>query len=360
MQHSLTLYRQLSQSRWPKSYLSKFLLVAFIGVHVPLLSIVLYMVLASSSWSVAMPIVVVSLVATLVGSVLTIVIQRHLLAPVAQTSQALHDYVRQGRIPQLPIEYNDEAGLLMANAQHCVSSLDQLLKLKSDMLAIVAHDLRSPLMTIMIANEMMSKTLQQMQVDVTPVKKYLDRIQTASQHQLALVNNTMSLVLAESGKIKIQPSEIDLHCLLHQVFTETKLQADHKGIRYQLASTAVPVVNVRADVPKTMQILNNLVSNAIKFTPVGGMIELGATCKEDALEFSIKDSGLGMDAAKLQQLFEPFSSAHRPGTAQEQGFGLGLWICKIFTEAQGGTLAVQSLPGQGSCFTVRLPLLAGG
>ena len=155
---------------------------------------------------------------------------------------------------------------------------------------------------------------------------------------MEMVNNTLNLVLSESGKITAQPSEIELHRLLQQVFIETKPQAEHKGVRY-FSPTIDPKVNIWADVPKTMQILSNLVNNAIKFTPVGGIIELGATYNENALEFSIKDTGLGMDTAKVQQLFKPFSSAHRPGTAQEQGFGLGLWICKTFTEAQGGSLA---------------------
>ena len=171
MHQSLTLYRQLSGSRWPQSYLSKFLLVAFIGVHIPLLSLVIYMVLRSSSWSTVWPMLVVTLVATLAGSLMTIVIQRQLLAPVSETSQALLDYFQRGQIPQLPIQFRDEAGLLMANAQHCVTSLDQLLKLKSDMLAIVAHDLRSPLTTIMIANEMIGKTLTHMNVDGIPGQK---------------------------------------------------------------------------------------------------------------------------------------------------------------------------------------------
>lgn len=356
MDHSLMLYRQLAQSRWPKSYLSKFLLVAFVGVHVPLLALVIYVVLVNSNGATALPLLLVSLIATLVGSLLTIFIQRKLLAPVSQTSQALHDYRQQGLLPQLPVQFSDEAGLLMANAQHCVTALDQLLKLKSDMLAIVAHDLRSPLMTIMIANEVMNKTLEQMNVDMSLVKKYTDRIQIAANSQLALVNNTLSLVLAESGKIKTQPSKIKLLGLLQQVFTETKLQADHKGVHYQLAPSAVPAVTIQADVPKMVQVLGNLVNNAIKFTPVGGTIELGAICRERTLEFYVKDSGVGMDAAKLQQIFEPFSHAQRPGTIQESGFGLGLWICKTFTEAQGGTLTVHSQPGQGSCFTVRMPM----
>ncbi|CAN5819023.1 N/A [soil metagenome] len=360
MHHSLTLYRELSRSGWPQSYLSKFLLVAFIGVHIPLLSLVIYIVLRSSSWAAVWPMLVVTLIATLVGSLLTIIIQRQLLAPVAQTSQALQDYHQQGQLPQLPIEFSDEAGRLMANAQHCVSTLDQLLKLKSNMLAIVAHDLRSPLTTIMIANEMIGKTLAQLDIDGSLVEKYTDRIHTAAQAQMQLVNNTLNLVLAESGKISAQPSEIELDCLLQQVFAETKLQADHKGIRYPVPNFA-PAVKIWADVPKTTQILSNLVNNAIKFTPVGGTIELDASCNADTIEFRVKDSGLGMDVAKLQQLFEPFSSAHRPGTAQEQGFGLGLWICKTFTEAQGGTVAVHSQLGQGSCFTVSLPMaLANG
>lgn len=352
---SLTFYRQLAKLRWPKSYLAKFLLVAFVGVHVPLLSILLYLVFANNRWATAFPILIVSLISTLSGSLITMFIQRQLLAPVSQTAEALQRYFQKGVIPQLPVAFSDEAGQLMANAQHCLISLDQLLKLRSDMLAIMAHDLRSPLMTITVASELMTKTLEQTHTDTPPLQKYIHRIQNAAQAQLNLINDTLNLMLAESGKIAVQPSEIELTQLLKYVFTETQLLADNKGVTYQLVQPIASETKIQVDIPKTHQVLTNLVNNAIKFTPSGGQIELSASTDQHTIAFYVKDSGRGMDATSLRHLFEPFSRAQRPGTGQEKGYGLGLWICKTFTEAQGGAITVESQVGQGSCFTVRLP-----
>ena len=109
------------------------------------------------------------------------------------------------------------------------------------------------------------------------------------------------------------------------------------------------------DVAKTKQLVTNLVTNAIKFTPSGGTIALTADYQNGIVIFRVRDSGLGMDAATRAALFQPFSNAQRTGTAKEAGTGLGLWICKTFVDAQDGQISVESEPGAGSCFIVNLP-----
>lgn len=331
------------------------LLIAFLGVHVPLLSIILYVSISASSWAVALPVLVVGLVSTLVGSLVTMVIQRKMLAPLLQASAAMHHYLERGTLPTLPISYEDEAGTLMANTQLCIMHLDSLLQLKQNLLAMLSHDLRNPITSVTLAADLMNQQLERGIVDAARLQKQLVKIKAASQSQLELMNNTLTLVQTEAGQLAVNMSVLTAQHLLEQLFAETHLQAQHKGLIYQVESTTAPDVQIELDASKTAQVLINLVNNAIKFTPTGGQLMVTAAIDARDLLFTVKDNGIGMDAATKDALFEPFSRAQRAGTAKEAGTGLGLWICKTFVEAQGGDIVVESQPGKGSCFTIRLP-----
>ena len=130
MTPKLSLYRALSRLPRPRTYLGKFLLTAFLGVHVPLIAVVCYVTARSQQWEGALPILLVALAATLVGTLATMYVQGRLLAPVLETSRALNDYVEQKILPALPTGFSDEAGRLMKDAQGCVIHLADLLQLK--------------------------------------------------------------------------------------------------------------------------------------------------------------------------------------------------------------------------------------
>lgn len=355
MTTTLTFYHWLSQISWPKSYLGKMLLISFLGVHIPLLSIILYVSVSASSWSVALPVLVVGLVSTLIGSLVTMVIQRKMLAPMLHASAALHHYLEQGALPTLPIVYTDEAGALMANTQLCIKHLDSLLQLKQNLLAMLSHDLRNPITSVTLAADLMNQQLDRGIVDAARLQKQLAKIKAASQSQLELMNNTLTLVQTEAGKLAVNTSTVTAQRLLELLFAETHLQAQHKGLVYQVETATAPDTQIELDASKTAQVLINLVNNAIKFTPTGGRLTVSSAIDAQEVHFIVKDSGVGMDAATRLALFEPFSRAQRAGTAKEAGTGLGLWICKTFVEAQGGHIVVESQPGEGSCFTIRLP-----
>src|SRR5687767_10833521 len=116
----LSVYHAFAALRAPRSYVGKFLLSAFVGVHVPLIAMLLYATLTSQSWAGAWPLLLVGLLATLLGTAITLLVQRALLAPLSYTATALNEYVTHKTLPSLPTQYEDEAGQLMQNAQHCV------------------------------------------------------------------------------------------------------------------------------------------------------------------------------------------------------------------------------------------------
>jgi len=356
MKHNpLAFYQSLARITWPKSYVGKMLLIAFLGVHIPLLSLISYTAIVTIHWTTAFSVIAVGVVATVIGSTITMLVQARALAPILQASTALNRYIANGELPTLPTNFTDEAGQLMANTQECITHLDSLLQLKQDLLAILSHDIRNPITSVTLATDLMTRELARPTLDAARLQRHLLKIRTASQQQMNLVANTLTLIQSEAGKLATQPTEVDLHKFSEELMAETQLQADHKGVSYQAKVTSAPGQKAILDVVKTKQLVTNLVTNAIKFTPTGGTITLEVEYQHDGVTLRVRDSGMGMDEATRAALFQRFSRAQRAGTAREAGTGLGLWICKTFVEAQNGSITVESEPGVGSCFTVYLP-----
>lgn len=355
MRHSFGVYRELSRLPWPKSYLGKFLFSAFVGVHVPLISILGYVVLRSHDWSAALPLLGVGLAATLVGTLATLMVQGRLLAPVLRTSEALDEYVRYKTLPDLPQGFGDEAGILMRNAQECVVHLAELLRLKNDLLAILSHDARSPLTGIIFAGDVSRLTLQDPNPDLGELREMNAIVRESARRQLELMDGMLTLARSDSGVLEVQRRRTDFGELLRGVVRNARLQAEQKGVALELAPGTGSGLKLEVDIQKTEQVIGNLVHNAIKFTPLGGTVVVELRVEEAEVEVCVRDSGIGISEDALMQLFKPFSKAHRGGTDREGGSGLGLWICKTFTELQGGRIGVESVPGEGSRFRVFFP-----
>lgn len=354
---SLRTYRRLSGLPWPRSYLGKFLLTAFVGVHLPLIAVLAYVALRSGDRGAALPVLGVTLAATLAGTAATLYVQGRLLAPVLRTAEALDAYVTRRELPALPTGYGDEAGRLMRGARECIEHLDRLVRLRSDLLAVVSHDIRNPLTSISAANDLSRLVLAGpvAEPDLAELREYTDIIRDAARRQLDLMNNVLLLARSESGEIQVSRGPTTAGRLLRRTVDGLRLPARQKGVELVVREGAGDERPVELDVPKTEQVLANLVQNALKFTPAGGRVEVCAEVEGGRVEFRVRDSGVGIPPESVEHLFQPFSRARRRGTASEDGSGLGLWICRTFTEVQGGSIAVQSAPGEGSVFRVVLP-----
>ena len=355
MNPRLSLYRALARLPRPRTYLGKFLLTAFLGVHVPLIAVVGYVAVRSQQWEDALPMLLVALVATLVGTLATMYVQGRLLAPVLETSRALNDYVEERIIPALPTEFSDEAGRLMKDAQGCVTHLADLLQLKNDLLATMSHDARSPLTTIMFANDMSLAALNDPSPDLRELREMNEIIRCSARRQLELMNDMMTLARADSGNIQVERGEVAAGELVRRAVENARLQAGQKGLRLVLAPGTGDDLRLEIDPSKTEQVLSNLIHNAIKFTPRGGRVVVAVGADDHAVVFSVRDTGVGIPEQALRELFQPFSNAQRNGTDREAGTGLGLWICKTFVELQGGRVEVESAIGEGSTFRVSFP-----
>jgi len=225
---------------------------------------------------------------------------------------------------------------------------------KSDFLASMSHELRTPLNAIILYSEL----LQEEAVDPAPHNPVpdLQRINSAGNHLLALVNGILDLSKIEAGKMTLSLETFDVRAMVDRlVDTVQPLVAKNANTLSIRCDDGLAAMH--ADPLKTRQILLNLLSNAAKFTR-GGSITFEAACDPKSpafVTFTVTDTGLGMTPEQTAKIFDPFTQADVTTTKRYGGTGLGLTIAARFCRLMGGTVSVASEPGHGSRFTVRLP-----
>lgn len=223
---------------------------------------------------------------------------------------------------------------------------------KSDFVATVSHELRTPL-TLILA------PLEQLSAATLPPADWRVQIDRAQRNALRLmnrVNDILDFSKAEAGKFELCPAPIDLNKMVGVLAEDAAMVAEGKGCT--LTCSIDPALGtVFLDPRHFEKILLNLVSNAIKFTPAGGTVHLAVTALDgDRFELAVQDSGIGIAPDKLPLLFQRFSQIDNSATRHYSGTGIGLALVKYLVELMGGEVGVNSEPGQGSCFFVRLPL----
>ncbi|MCD9113831.1 ATP-binding protein [Pseudomonas bijieensis] len=223
---------------------------------------------------------------------------------------------------------------------------------KSDFVATVSHELRTPL-TLILA------PLEQLSAASTPPADWRVQIDRAQRNALRLmnrVNDILDFSKAEAGKFELCPTPIDLNKTVGVLAEDAAMVAEGKGCT--LTCSIDPTLGtVFLDSRHFEKILLNLVSNAIKFTPAGGTVHLAVTALDgERFELAVQDSGIGIAPDKLPLLFQRFSQIDNSATRHYSGTGIGLALVKDLVELMGGEVGVNSEPGRGSCFFVRLPL----
>jgi adenylate cyclase len=225
---------------------------------------------------------------------------------------------------------------------------------KSDFLALMSHELRTPLNAVIGITEMLKEDAAE--GGRKELDEPLSRILRASRLLLTLINEILDLAKIEAGKLALRPERVDLDALVRDVLQTAEPLADKNRNRLAL-DCPEPLGEVSADGMRLRQIMLNLLSNACKFTEAG-TITLAVTREHaagdgDRLHLAVVDTGVGMRAEQLGQLFQEFS---QPGDQPRQGgTGLGLAISRRLARLMGGDISVESAPGRGSAFTVSLP-----
>ncbi|HEU4342908.1 MAG TPA: ATP-binding protein [Candidatus Binatia bacterium] len=231
--------------------------------------------------------------------------------------------------------------------------LKELDQMKSGFVSNVSHELRTPLTTIKASVDNM---LDRLTGDLTEKQVgYLTRVKSNADRLARLINNLLDLSTIEAGKIDLQPTKLPLVSLTKEVAESLRPVAVEKPISLDVAFVD-PRVTAWADRDKVMQVLMNLVGNALKFTPPRGKVTVGfARSGDQWVQISVADTGPGVPAEEVNKLFDRFYQVGQTGKQKTQGTGLGLAISKALVEMHGGKIWVESEQGKGSTFCFTLP-----
>jgi signal transduction histidine kinase len=241
---------------------------------------------------------------------------------------------------------------LLEETQRQAEKLEEANKLHADFSAMIAHDLRSPLHTIIGASEMMKDGL------LGPLnedqKNWLDRIKNNATGLINLVSDFLDVSKLESGRIELAESELDATELVRNTVQNFTPLATSKNITLTCVADE-SMLPIRADRRRLDQVLTNLVSNAVKFTGSGGAIEVRLRTDTEGLRVEVEDSGVGIPHDEIETLFQKYRQVKSLTVPAQEGTGLGLVICKMIVEAHGGKIWVDSEEGKGATFTFTLP-----
>ncbi|MDO8798947.1 ATP-binding protein [Phenylobacterium sp.] len=299
------------------------------------------------------------------------------IAPVQKLSDAMHDVAASGSFAPVQVEAQDALfRSLTASFNHLLAKLDareqalqQTLQelveardaanaantLKSQFLANMSHEIRTPLNGVLAMAEVMS--MGEME-DVQ--RERLEVIRQSGGLLLAVLNDVLDLSKIEAGKLTLLVDDFDLESAVAPARESFALMAQNKGLDFKLEVEATAQGAWRGDADRLGQIVGNLLSNAVKFTQGGEVAAaFGVNPDNGALRLTVRDTGLGIAAEKQATLFEKFVQADNSATRRFGGTGLGLAICRELTQMMGGAIWVDSREGQGSTFTVELPLERG-
>ena len=229
---------------------------------------------------------------------------------------------------------------------------------KSDFLANMSHDIRTPMNAIMGMTTLIEHDAQ----SPDKVHEYTKKIQCSSRHLLGLINDVLDMSKIESGKTTINVGEFYLPELLEQIDTAFRPQTDAKKQKFEIVIQNLEHKWLWGDSMRLLQILDNLLSNAYKYTPTGGNIRIEVQEMEQSsssyakLCFKVIDNGIGMSQEFLAKIYDSFTREERSVTNTIQGTGLGMSIVKSLVDLMGGSIDVESVQGKGTCFEVLLDL----
>lgn len=286
--------------------------------------------------------------ATAVALGLGLVLAQALTRPLRALAAASRAMAAGDLRQQVAVGARDELGDLASAFNQMSADLSRANDLRRQMTADIAHDLRTPLTVLAgYLESMRDGTL-------TPTLERLGLMDQEVQQLRRLVDDLRTLSLAEAGELRLQRDQVSPRELLEGVAARYAHQAAQKGL-HLTAQAAPDIPDLDADPERLVQVLGNLVTNALRHTPAGGRVTLLAQAAEGAVTLQVADTGSGIAPEDLPHIFDRFYRGDKSRQQSEGESGLGLAIVRSLTLAHGGTITVESQLGRGTCFTLTLP-----
>lgn len=256
-------------------------------------------------------------------------------------------------------ELNNELASAQRKLAKKTAELEKTNEIKNRMIGMAAHDLRNPLTIIQNYSNFLLEDLQKKDGNDSngEIQTIIKEIHNAGQFMLNLVTDLLNVSRIESGKITLNITEMDLIAFLKHHVSINTMFASKKNISLAF-NPELSSLSIEADKEKIQQVVNNLISNALKYSHPGTTITLDVNHQpeEKTVVFSVQDEGQGIPQEEMNELFKPFANISVQPTSGEDSTGLGLAITKKIVDAHKGSISVESEPGQGSEFFVKLPL----
>jgi len=256
------------------------------------------------------------------------------------------------------IENEDGRSIGVLSALQNVTQQEELNRRKNDILDVLGHDLRAPLGAIKQNFDVLIQSSNLNIDENSPQQKFLDNCKNNITRMSNMIEKILDTRQLETGKIMLKYDSIKTNSLLEDAAASLKEWADNKKIKIEVKANELP--DIEGDPERLYQILTNLISNALKFTPEEGSIAVGGKINKskegDLLEVSVTDSGMGISKENLTKIFDKYQQVGRNTPKGVRGLGLGLSICKTIAELHGGTIWADSEPEKGSTFTFQIPI----
>ena len=263
---------------------------------------------------------------------------------------------RDGRGYDEITRVNNELAALQRELAKKNRELERLVEQQNQFLGMAAHDLRSPLSAIVALSQFLEEEAAP-RLDPEQ-RQFVSLIRSSSRFMVGLIDDLLDISTIEAGRLELHREPTDLRALVRASAHRHRVVAARKGVDVAFMDDAPEPLEAEVDAQRLEQVLDNLVTNAVKFSHPGSGVEVGLEAGHREATLTVRDRGVGMSASQAAALFTPFAERGRRGTADEASTGLGLAIVKRIVEAHGGHIEVASTPGEGTTFRVVMPMVA--